>query len=52
MGVSFVIQTVASLAANLDEAAVAVEYNKVQYLYWWLYFKVVGVGRWDGVAAV
>jgi hypothetical protein len=52
MGVSFVMQTVASLAANLDEAAAAAEYNKGQYLSWWLYFKVVGVGRWDGIAAV
>jgi hypothetical protein len=46
------MQTVASLAANLDGAAAAVEYNKGPYLSWWLYFKVVGVGRWDGVAAV
>jgi hypothetical protein len=52
MGVSFVMQTVASLAANLDGAAAAAEYNKGQYLSWWLYFKVVGVGGWDGLAAV
>jgi hypothetical protein len=52
MGVSFVMQTVASLAANLDGAAVAAEYNKGQYSSWWLYFKLVGVGGWDGLATV
>jgi hypothetical protein len=52
MCVSFFMQMVASLAANLDGAAAAAEYNKSQYLSWWLYFKVVGVGGWDGLAAV
>jgi hypothetical protein len=52
MGISFVMQMVASLAANLDGAVAAVEYNKGQYSSWWLYFKVVGVGGWDGLAAV
>ncbi len=49
---SFVMQTVASLAANLDGVAVTAEYNMGQYLSWWLYLKVVGVGGWDGLAAV
>jgi hypothetical protein len=31
MGMSFVMQTVASLAANLDGAAAAAKYNKGQY---------------------
>ncbi len=48
----FVMQTITSLAADLDGAVAAAEYNKGRYSSWWLYFKVVGVGRWDGLAAV
>jgi hypothetical protein len=47
----FAMQMVASLTADLDRT-VAADYNKGRDLSWWLYFRVVGVGRGDGVAAV
>ncbi len=48
----FVIQTVASLTANLDRMVAAADKSKGQDSSLWLYFRVVGVGRGDGVATV
>jgi hypothetical protein len=47
-----IMQTIASVTADLDKSAAAADSNTGRYSSWWLYFRVVRVVGGDVVAAV
>ena len=49
---NFITRASASLSADLGRSATAADRTRGRYAYWWLCFRVVGVGGGRGVGTV